>query len=262
LDEGYMSVFLRVSILLLSFFWINASFAVDTQPITPATSAKVLNSLGMPSGDVSNSPVPGFYQVEAPRQPVLYVSTDGKYIFAGTLYGMTDKGPVDLLQAEKQPKRKDLLDAAAREDQIIFAAQGKTKTHIYVFTDVDCGYCQKLHREVPELNAMGIEVRYLAYPRALSNPAVMQDAMRGGMQSETYKKMVQAWCADDRQTAMTALKDRKTISDKVCSDHPVLEQYELGSLIGVTGTPAIVFADGTFQPGYVHAANLAKMLGL
>lgn len=257
-----MSIFLRVSLLLLSFFPINSSFADDAQSITPAVSAKILNTLGMSLGDVSNSPVPGFYQVEAPRQPVLYVSKDGKYIFAGTLYGMTDKGPIDLRQAALKPKRKILLDAVANEDQIIFAAEGETKTHIYVFTDVDCGYCQKLHREVPELNAMGIEVRYLAYPRVLSNPEVMQDAKQGGTQAATYKKMVQAWCADDEKTAMNMLKRGNQIADEVCDDHPVIEQYELGGQLGVTGTPAIVFADGTFQPGYVPATSLAKMLGL
>ena len=141
---------------------------------------------------------------------------------------MTDKGPVDLLQAEMQPKRKVLLDAVATEDQIIFPATSSQKTHIYVFTDVDCGYCQKFHREVPQLNSMGIEVRYLAYSRDLSNPAAMQDAQSGGTGSPTYKKMVQAWCAEDAQTAMTVLKQKNRITDKVCSDHPVLEQFELG----------------------------------
>jgi thiol:disulfide interchange protein DsbC len=45
-------------------------------------------------------------------------------------------------------------------------------------------------------------------------------------------------------------------------DNPVLEQYELGGRIGVTGTPAIVLEDGNMIRGYVPADTLAKGLGL
>jgi len=73
--------------------------------------------------------------------------------------------------------------------------------------------------------------------------------------------MVWAWCSNDRNDAITRLKRGESIPKRTCSN-PVERQYELGQLVGVQGTPAIVFEDGTLQPGYVPAASLAEMLGL
>jgi thiol:disulfide interchange protein DsbC len=122
------------------------------------------------------------------------------------------------------------------------------KATISVFTDVDCGYCRKLHLEVPELNARGIEVRYLAFPRQ-------------GTTSPSFDKLVSAWCAADRNDAITRLKRGETIPRKSCAN-PVERQYVLGHQMGVEGTPAIIFEDGSLHPGYAPAADLAKLLGL
>jgi thiol:disulfide interchange protein DsbC len=120
---------------------------------------------------------------------------------------------------------------------------------VSVFTDVDCGYCQKLHQEVPQLNTMGIEVRYLAFPRA-------------GKGSETYQKLVTAWCAQDRQATLTRYKNREPVTTKTCANNPVNAQYELGESIGINGTPALITATGELLPGYMPAAELARRLGV
>jgi thiol:disulfide interchange protein DsbC len=129
-----------------------------------------------------------------------------------------------------------------------FKPKGETRAVVSVFTDVDCGYCRKLHLEMADMNALGIEVRYLAFPRA-------------GVGSPTYDKIVSAWCADDRNQALTDLKLGKDIPNRACPN-PVAKQYELGHDIGVTGTPAIVLEDGRLLPGYMPAAELAGLLGL
>ena len=110
-----------------------------------------------------------------------------------------------------------------------------TKATITVFTDIDCGYCRKLHQDVPELNRLGVAVRYLAFPRA-------------GIGSDSYDKAVSVWCADDQQKALTKAKAGKDIEMKTCVN-PVAEQYGLVDAFGVTGTPAIFYEDGTLQAG-------------
>src|SRR5690606_13363610 len=130
-----------------------------------------------------------------------------------------------------------------------FKPKGKPKAVVSVFTDVDCGYCRKLHKEVPQLNAMGIEVRYLAYPRA-------------GIGSESYQKLVTIWCAKDRQTAMTRFKNGEHVATSTCKDNPISDQYTLGDKMGVNGTPALVKVDGELIPGYMPADDLAKTLGV
>jgi hypothetical protein len=59
-----------------------------------------------------------------------------------------------------QDKAESAVSSVPVEDLIIFSAVGEAKRHVTIFTDMDCGYCRKLHREVPTLNAAGIEVRF------------------------------------------------------------------------------------------------------
>jgi thiol:disulfide interchange protein DsbC len=124
----------------------------------------------------------------------------------------------------------------------------RVKATLNVFTDIDCGYCRKLHQEVPELNRLGIAVRYLAYPRA-------------GVESVSYDKYVSAWCADNQQEAFTMAKLGEPITDKTCNN-PVAVQHKIGAEMGVTGTPALLYNDGRLEMGYRNAATLARMLGV
>lgn len=192
-------------------------------------------------------PIPGMFAVELPGGQTLYGTKDGKYLFSGDLYQL-DGQLVNLAEGRRAIKRKQLLDAEPLKDMVVFSPAGETKAHINVFTDVDCGYCRKLHQEIADINALGIEVRYLAYPRA-------------GLGTPTHAKIVSAWCADDRNQAMTALKLGLSIPMSEC-ENPISHQYELGQQVGVTGTPAIVTADGRLLPGYMPAARLAEILGL
>ena len=129
---------------------------------------------------------------------------------------------------------------------IVFAPEGKPSYTITVFTDIDCGYCRKLHGEMAGYNAEGIKVQYLFYPRA-------------GEGSPSFAKAVSVWCADDRRTALTDAKAGKSIPDKTCPN-PVKEHLELGEKMGVSGTPAIVLENGEMVPGYIPPKRLAAML--
>ena len=133
-------------------------------------------------------------------------------------------------------------------DKMIVYGPKDAKRHITVFTDIDCGYCRKLHNEMPELTAAGIQVRYLAYPRA-------------GVGSKSHKKYVSVWCNSDQQTAMTDAKAGRDVPVASC-ENPVEESFELGRKVGVEGTPTIIFDDGTLTPGYLPSATLIERLGL
>jgi thiol:disulfide interchange protein DsbC len=173
---------------------------------------------------------------------VVYVSADGKYFIAGDMINMDTRENVTNLA--KSGIRKTLLD---KQDNKPIVFKAKDEKHVLtVFTDIDCPYCAKLHREVPQLNEKGITVKYLMFPRA-------------GIGSSSYKKAVNVWCNDDQQQAMTDAKARKTVEEKNC-DNPIQAQYNLGQEIGVTGTPALVTSSGRLIPGYMPADRLAAML--
>jgi thiol:disulfide interchange protein DsbC len=195
----------------------------------------------------SASPIPGLIAVTLSGGSTLYATADGKYLIAGDLYEMGDT-LVNLAEKERDEKRKELIAGVSLSDMAVFPAVGHRKAVITVFTDVDCGYCRKLHLEVPTMNKMGVEVRYLAYPRS-------------GVGSPSYDKLVTAWCSANRQDAITRMKRGEELPKKTC-ENPVAHEYELGQLAGLTGTPAIVLEDGRMLPGYLTAAELGHVLGI
>lgn len=197
---------------------------------------------------VSETEIDGVYKVDVQNGPTLYISENGKYFFVGDYYEVGDNGLINLGEQAKETQRVEAVSDLNLEEMIIFGPENP-KAHVYVFTDVDCYYCQKLHQEVPELTKLGIEVRYLAYPRA-------------GVGSPVYQKMASAWCDENPNQSLTDLKAGKDISIAICEDNPVMAQYSLGNQLGVKGTPAIITADGKLLPGYMPAKKLAESLGL
>ncbi|MCY4428343.1 MAG: DsbC family protein [Halieaceae bacterium] len=198
---------------------------------------------------ITPSAAAGIYEVRLGPGQMIYSTADGKYFFLGDLFSVETSGLVNLAEQQRDEQRKELLAAIDPSEMIIFSPEKGAKASITVFTDVDCFYCQKLHREVPEMNAMGIEVRYLAYPRS-------------GIGGESYRKIASAWCADDPHAAITRLKNLETIAENVCSGNPVAEQFALGQRMGVRGTPALVLEAGQMLPGYLPATEIAQRLGV
>ena len=197
---------------------------------------------GIPIEAVVAIDIPGMYAIELSGGTTLYGTADGQHFFSGDLFAVQDD-LVNLSEQRRDKKRQQLMAQQSLEDMIVFPAVGEPRGYIQVFTDVDCGYCRKLHNEMAQINELGIEVRYLAYPRA-------------GVDSDTHDKMVSAWCAKDRQSAITQLKSGASVPTKTCQN-AISDHYGLGQQLGISGTPAIVLADGRLLPGYLPAERLA-----
>ena len=239
--------------LLLTLWATNfGSGAVAAEDASDVLSASLTGFAGQPISieSISPSPAPGISEVQITNGPLIYATEDGAYFFLnGDLHEATAFGATNLTEARRASDRKAQLATISLEDMVVFKPQGETRDYISVFTDVTCFYCQKLHREVDQLNSRGIEVRYLAFPR-------------GGIPSDGATKLATAWCADDRQTTLTELKAGVEMPLNECADNPVAAQYQLGLQMGVSGTPAIITSTGQMIPGYRSAADLAAVLGL
>lgn len=227
--------------------WIPASADEDTRAQDLAARLEVLD-LGLGVQRVTPSEVPGLFEIETDGG-LLYVTEDAGYLIAGNVYEIRDGGLVNLTEQKRAAERRELFAKIDGADLITFTPEDGTKASVLVFTDTDCGFCRQLHSQMANYHALGIEVQYLAFPRA-------------GVGSPTYDKMVSAWCSDDALEALTALKRGEGIPERYCESHPVGEQYELGQLIGITGTPAILLPSGRLLPGYVPPNDLAALLGL
>jgi thiol:disulfide interchange protein DsbC len=187
---------------------------------------------------IGPAPMPGFREAIVGGQ-VVYVSDDGRYLMQGKLFDVARK--TDLGEESMAQLRAELLETIPMSDRIVFAPPAARHT-VVVFTDVECGYCRKLHSEIAEYNKRGIAVQYLAFPRM-------------GLGSEDYRKMVAVWCADDRRQALTDAKNDKPVRAKACRT-PVDMQYRLGQRMGLTGTPMILATDGTQIAGYLPPDQL------
>ncbi|MGR9052159.1 MAG: DsbC family protein [Gammaproteobacteria bacterium] len=199
----------------------------------------------MPSAEpdfVKPSEVKGLYEIKL-GSSIVYMSEDGKYLLQGRLVDIEAKK--DLTEAKLAGFRVQALDALGLDKMIVFAPE-KSRHKVFVFTDIDCGYCRKLHSEIDQYMAEGITIQYLFFPRA-------------GKGSDSYKKAVSVWCADDRNAALTAAKKSGNIEEKSCSN-PVDEHMKLGVEFGARGTPMIVTETGMVFPGYLPAKKLSEVL--
>lgn len=191
---------------------------------------------------ISDSPIPGLLQAQINNE-IVYVSADGAYLLQGTMYDLDTR--TNLTEQARSVVRKDLLTNIDISQMISFAPE-HPKYEVFVFTDIDCAYCRKLHSQINDYMNEGIAIRYMAYPRA-------------GIGSHSYDKWVSVWCADDQQTALTQAKLGNEPEPLQC-DNPVADQFELGRKLGVSGTPALVTRDGTMIPGYMPPEALAQRL--
>ena len=191
---------------------------------------------------VSETPIEGVLQVQV-NSDIVYVTSDGKYLLQGQIMDIDSRE--NLTDRAKSVIRMSLLTGLDVKQQITFAPE-EPKYDLLVFTDIDCGYCRKLHNQMAEYNEEGIAIHYMAFPRA-------------GVGSDSFNKFVSVWCSDNQQEALTLAKNGGEPAPLSCPN-PVAEQYNLGQELGVTGTPSIVTSDGTMIPGYMPPAKLRQRL--
>lgn len=181
------------------------------------------------------------YWVTASGLPSFFTDKSGKHIIQGQIIAVGAEAPVDISGALVAKTAQEALKAVDKKDMIIYPAKGETKSVVYSFTDADCPYCTKLHEEIDDINARGIEVRYLAWPRS----------------EGSIPKMEAIWCSEDRNAAMDQAKMGANVQAPSCNS-PVKSQIELGMALGVRGTPAIFTESGQQIGGYLPAAQLAQ----
>nr|WP_227674710.1 DsbC family protein [Psychrobacter jeotgali] len=220
--------------------------ADSDQAVVQALQAN-LSASGIEENIVSAVPteMEDIYWVTAEGLPSFFTDKSGKHIIQGQIVAIGSDEPVDISAQLVARKAKDALKAVDKKDMIIYPAKGETKSVIYSFTDADCPYCTQLHKEMDEINALGIEVRYLAWPRS----------------EASVPKMQAIWCSEDRSAAMDQAKGGANVQAPSCND-PVIEQMALGARLGVRGTPAIFTESGQQVGGYLPAEQLAQAVGI
>ncbi len=234
---------MRVLLVFITFFLsVNSVIAGET----PKKLRKALQQLlpGVELNEIKPAVIQGLFEINIGTE-IFYATADGRHLIRGEIIDM--KTRENLTKVKRGKLRLALINDVDEKKMIIFSPK-KVRRTITVFTDVDCSFCRKFHLDVPELVKNGLRIRYLLFPR-------------NGLDSETYKKSVAVWCAQDRRKAMGIAKAGKKLAFKTCKN-PVAEHYRLANLVGVQGTPTIVFENGYMISGYASPAKLLAYLGL
>lgn len=223
------------------------STAAVASSLSSSDEARIREALGelVPNvsiEEISETRIPELYEVFVGGQ-VLYISRDGKTLVQGAMYDIPTR--TDLSERSKARRRVPLLQEIGPERRIIFGDEDADH-RVTVFTDIDCGYCRRMHEEIAQYNAVGIAVEYLFFPR-------------GGPDTEAWDKSVSVWCAEDQHEAMTRAKAGEPVPERSCAN-PVADDYELGRKVGVEGTPAVYNADGIQVGGYLPPQQMLQRL--
>ncbi len=223
---------------------------ISTNAVSDEALDRVHNALNsilpqsLPLNSVIESPISGVYEALINNQ-IYYVFEKDGYLIIGDAIDL--RSGASLSDKKTEEAIYGVVNSTPSSDMVVFAA-ADPKRHVTVFTDIDCGYCRRFHQEVPQLTAAGMEVRYMAFPRA-------------GVESESYNKIVNVWCSDDQQKAMTDAKNGVKLPAASCTN-PVSDQYRQGVQAGINGTPTLMLDDGTMIGGYVPADELLSRVGL
>jgi thiol:disulfide interchange protein DsbC len=220
-----------------------ANKAAAASPAAPED--VIAKAMKINRSDVRPSQIPGLYEIKHDHD-FGFVSADGKYFVHG-----------DMLEIESG---KNLTENARRADRIAaLASLGENSTIdfapsppiaekyvVTVFTDVDCGYCRRMHSQVADYNKLGITIRYAFFPRS-------------GPNTESWSKAEAVWCSSDRRGAFTKAKQGMRVSARKCIN-PVDDDFKLGYQLGVRGTPMIFLQNGEEIPGYLPPDELIQEL--
>lgn len=193
---------------------------------------------------ISESVMPGVYELISGAQ-VFYLTPDGKYMLEGSIIDLENR--VDISEQRRGGLQMSLIDQIPEDQMLVFNNEaGDAERSITVFTDTDCGYCQKLHQEIEAITDADIRVRYLLFPRA-------------GIESPSSEELQSVWCADDQQAAMTIAKTGGQVPSATC-ENPIESHMNLARQVGLRGTPLIYLDSGTKIPGYQPAAQLIEQI--
>lgn len=209
---------------------------------------KINSSLGLTVVKVEKTAVPGIALLVT-NQGLFYASYNGDFFIQGKVYSLGDT--VTDIGEESLAKLRLSGLKNFEDDMIVYKAENE-KYVVSVFTDITCGYCRKMHKEMADYNARGITFRYLAYPRSGVND-------QKGNLSQGFKDLRSVWCSDDTANALTKAKSGSGIAYRIC-EAPIEAQFNFGRQIGVTGTPAIVLSNGMMIPGYQPPEKLEEIL--
>jgi len=250
--KKFFVVLLILTSILVTFFIVNNN--VEAKSPSGNTldreflKKSIKQKLGLNVSKIEETSMPNMALLLT-NQGIFYATYDGKYFIQGKLYSVgeevTDLGEEALANVRLEGIKH------FENDMVVYPAKNE-KYVVTAFTDITCGYCRKMHKQMADYNARGITFRYLAFPRN-----GIKDQL--GNFTASFKDLRSVWCSNNPAQAMTKAKRDEAIPYLSC-ENSIEEQLDFGRQVGVNGTPALVLENGTMIPGYQPPENLENIL--
>ena len=253
---------IKTGLFLVSFMACVSAQAQDTQTPDNDASANIesnapeaVNVLDEVSRNVqkflgdfeitglSESPIDGVYELVS-GGTIFYVNASGTLLIEGDMIDLENR--VSLTDQKLGRLHMGMIEDVSETDMLVYQPDEPTGRSITVFTDITCGYCQRLHQEIDVLLDSGVAVRYLMFPRA-------------GLHTSAAAALESVWCNDDPQAAMTTAKAGGRVPPSSCVN-PIEQHVALAQQVGLRGTPLIYLDTGERIPGYRDAATIVDMV--
>ena len=191
--------------------------------------------------EITKSPMPGLFEVRVNDTEIFYTDAEGNFLLQGSLI---DTKQHRNLTEERVEKLTAISFGALPVKDAFTIVRGNGKRKLAVFEDPNCGYCKKFERDLQKVD--NVTIHMFLYP------------ILGADSSEKSKNI---WCAKDKAKAWQDWMVRDQLPKSAsCDVAAITRNIEIGRKYKITGTPTLIFADGTRVPGAIGTAQVEKYL--
>ncbi len=191
--------------------------------------------------EISKTPMPGLCEVRVGTD-VLYTDAEGNFLLHGSLLdarngrNLTEERVNKLLAVDF--KTLELKNA-------ITMVRGNGKRKLAVFEDPNCGYCKRFEKDLQKVDNVTVHLFLI--------PILGEDSVN---------KSRQIWCAADRAKSWNdwMLRDVAPKGKAICNTEALTANLEFANKHRITGTPTLIFEDGSRVPGAIGAVQLEERL--
>ena len=193
--------------------------------------------------EISKSAMPGLFELRTAESDIMYTDADGNFLIQGNL--IDTKARRNLTEERLNKLSAVDFDSLPSKDAFTIV-RGNGKRKIAVFEDPNCGYCKRFEKDLQKVDNVTISL-YL-YPI---------------LSADSTEKSRNIWCAKDKAKAWNdwMLRNQVPATAAASCDAPALARnVEFGRKYRITGTPTLLFADGSRIPGAIPAEQIEAQL--
>ena len=230
--------FLKAALALAVFFAVSGAMAQEAA-IRKNLAERIPQ---LPKIDeVSKSAMPGLYEVRVNGAEIYYTDAEANFLFQGILIDTKQRRNLTEERVEKLTAIG--FDALPLKDAFTIV-RGTGKRKLAVFEDPNCGYCKRFERDLQKVD--NVTIHMFLYPI---------------LSADSNEKSKNIWCAKDRAKAWQDWMVRDKAAPTASCDVTAIDRnVEIGRKHKISGTPTLIFADGTRVPGAITAAQVEKYL--